>query len=106
MRSREFRRESRLERLRSYFYGKKPHSFFPFSFDIALSDVEVFKIGGTYTVIHSWLNLPDYNIIILLFFTAPAVPESALPIGMEKEDGSTQLIPIEPSEILIQFVPL
>ena len=31
---------------------------------------------------------------------APAVPESALPIGMEKEDGSTQLIPIEPSEIL------
>ena len=32
------------------------------------------------------------------FFPAPAVPESALPIGMEKEDGSTQLIPIEPSE--------
>lgn len=30
--------------------------------------------------------------------SAPAVPESALPIGMEKEDGSTQLIPVEPSE--------
>ena len=47
VRSREFRRESRMERLRSYFYGKKPHNFFPFSFDIALSDIEVFKIGGT-----------------------------------------------------------
>ena len=31
---------------------------------------------------------------------APAVPESALPIGMEKEDESTQLIPIEPSEFV------
>ena len=46
VRSREFRREARLEQLRSYFYGKKPHNFFPFSFDIALSDVEIFKIGG------------------------------------------------------------
>ena len=36
---------------------------------------------------------------------APAVPESALPIGMEKEDGSTQLIPIEPSEILLASSP-
>ena len=35
---------------------------------------------------------------ISLVSAAPAVPESALPIGMEKEDGSTQLIPIEPSE--------
>lgn len=30
---------------------------------------------------------------------APAVPASALPIGMEQEDGSTQLIPVEPSEL-------
>ena len=31
---------------------------------------------------------------------APAVPDSALPIGMEKEDGSTQLVPVEPSECI------
>ena len=37
-------------------------------------------------------------------FAAPAVPESALPIGMEKEDGSTQLIPIEPSEWEINVI--
>ena len=28
---------------------------------------------------------------------APDVPESALPIGMEIEEGSTHLIPVEPS---------
>ena len=56
VRSREFRRESRNERLRSYFYGKKPHNFFPFSFDVALSDVEVFKIGGTTTLILQCLH--------------------------------------------------
>ncbi len=31
---------------------------------------------------------------------APAVPESALPIGMEQEDGSTQLIPVEASKLM------
>lgn len=31
---------------------------------------------------------------------APAVPDSALPIGMEQEDGSTQLVPVEPSEFV------
>ena len=34
---------------------------------------------------------------------APAVPDSALPIGMEKEDGSTQLVPVEPSEYIHLF---
>ena len=29
---------------------------------------------------------------------APPVPVSALPIGMEREDGSTQLVPVEPSK--------
>ena len=32
--------------LREYFYGKKPHTLFPFSFDVSFSDVEIFKIGG------------------------------------------------------------
>ena len=34
---------------------------------------------------------------------APAVPDSALPIGMEQEDGSTQLVSVEPSEF-VQYV--
>ena len=32
---------------------------------------------------------------------APAVPDSALPIGMEQEDGSTQLVSVEPSEFVL-----
>lgn len=30
--------------------------------------------------------------------TAPAVPDSALPLGMEREDGSVLLVPVEPCE--------
>ena len=33
--------------MREYFYGKKgPNSFFPFSFDVRFSDIELYKIGG------------------------------------------------------------
>ena len=80
MRTREFRRRSRDEVVREYFYGKKPHTFFPFSFEVQFSEVQIYKIG------------------------APAVPDSALPIGMEKEDGSTQLVPVEPSRELMHNI--
>ena len=56
-----------MERLRAYFYGKKPHNFFPFSFDIALSDIEVFKIGGTV----QRFKLDPFDFIILFSFPSP-----------------------------------
>lgn len=44
-RSQEFRRDSRNERIRQYFYGIKKN-FYPHTFEIKFSDVKVFKIGG------------------------------------------------------------
>ena len=46
MRSRPFRRTSRDEVVREYFYGKKPQTFFPFSFEVPFSEVQIYKIGG------------------------------------------------------------
>ena len=46
VRSREFRRRTREEAVKEYFYGRKPHTLFPFSFDVPFSDVKIYKIGG------------------------------------------------------------
>lgn len=54
----------------------------------------------------SYLNLILSEACLQWFHSllaAPAVPDSALPIGMEKEDGSTQLVPVEPSECIHLF---
>ena len=40
--------------------------------------------------------LPKMYIIGCLF-KAPVVPDSCLPIGATKEDGSTTLLPVQPS---------
>lgn len=36
--------------------------------------------------------------LLLSLLPAPAVPESALPLGMERVDGSVLLVPVEPCE--------
>lgn len=46
MRTREFRRRNREDALREYFYGRKPHLLSPFSFEVAFSEVQIYKIGG------------------------------------------------------------
>ena len=38
---------------------------------------------------------------VCVYVLAPSVPDSALPLGMTQEDGSTQVIPEEPSEFLL-----
>jgi polyribonucleotide 5'-hydroxyl-kinase len=75
-RTREFRRRNREDAVREYFYGKRPHLLSPFSFEVAFSDIQICKIG------------------------APAVPQSALPLGMEKVDGSVLLVHEEPTKQL------
>jgi polyribonucleotide 5'-hydroxyl-kinase len=80
VRTREFRKKTREEAVREYFYGKKPHLLSPFSFDVSFSEVQVCKIG------------------------APAVPDSALPLGMERVEGSTLLVHEEPSKQLSHTV--
>ena len=32
-----------------YFYGRKPQTFFPFSYDVPFSEVKIYKIGGEFT---------------------------------------------------------
>ena len=44
-RSQPFRRESRNERIRQYFYGIR-NNFYPHTFEVKFSDVKIFKIGG------------------------------------------------------------
>ena len=46
MRSRDFRRRNREEAVREYFYGRKPHTLFPFSFEVPFAEVQIYKIGG------------------------------------------------------------
>ncbi|KAJ6225492.1 hypothetical protein RDWZM_004037 [Blomia tropicalis] len=72
-RTREFRAESRDERIRSYFYGNITKPLYPYSFDVPFSQFVVYKIGS------------------------PNLPDSCLPIGMRAEDNSTKLLPISPS---------
>ena len=46
-RSRPYRKESRKEAVREYFYGKLGGTaYFPFSFDVPFSEVQIYKIGG------------------------------------------------------------
>ena len=41
--------------MREYFYGKRSGtSYFPYSFDVAFSEVQLFKIGGMYV---SWCDV-------------------------------------------------
>lgn len=44
-RSKQFRKHSRNERIRQYFYGVK-NNFYPHTFELKFSDVKIFKIGG------------------------------------------------------------
>ncbi|XP_038044313.1 polyribonucleotide 5'-hydroxyl-kinase Clp1-like [Patiria miniata] len=74
-RTRAFRSTARDSRIREYFYGFE-NCFYPHSFEVRFSDVEIFKIG------------------------APAVPNSCLPLGMTPEDNQTKLVAVQPSNEL------
>ena len=80
-RSRTYRKESRKEAVREYFYGKRSGtSYFPYSFDVAFSEVQLFKIGG----------IQDQ--------------EHLLPSGHKKKDRSLQLSPLEPSKEITHHI--
>nr|XP_006825168.1 PREDICTED: polyribonucleotide 5'-hydroxyl-kinase Clp1-like [Saccoglossus kowalevskii] len=74
-----FRRHCRDEKIREYFYGFRS-CFYPHSFDVKFSDLELYKIG------------------------APDVPYSCLPLGMVPEDNQTKLVPVNPSPELVHHV--
>lgn len=63
VRTREFRRKTREDVVREYFYGKNPWPLSPFSFEVSFSDVEIFKIGGD---VNMQGLLPHYPLPLLL----------------------------------------
>ncbi|XP_006012987.1 polyribonucleotide 5'-hydroxyl-kinase Clp1 [Latimeria chalumnae] len=78
-RSKDFRRESRDEKIREYFYGFRG-SFFPHAFDVKFADVRIYKIG------------------------APTIPDSCLPLGMSQEDNQLKLVPVTPGRDLVHHL--
>ncbi|XP_032897984.1 polyribonucleotide 5'-hydroxyl-kinase Clp1 [Amblyraja radiata] len=69
-RSKEFRRESRDERIREYFYGTSG-DLFPHAFEVRFADVQILRVG------------------------APAVPDSCLPLGVRQDDPQLKLVPVQ-----------
>ena len=64
MRSREFRRRTREEAVREYFYGKRgsKNALFPFSFEVPFSSVSIYKIGGK-TYVHVFILSLHINFV-------------------------------------------
>lgn len=75
-RSKDFRRERRDLKVREYFYGPRGSGLFPHAFDVAFSEVQIFRVG------------------------APSVPDSCLPLGMRQEDAQLKLVPVVPGRDL------
>lgn len=75
-RNQEQRRNARDERIREYFYGGRT-PLYPHVFDVKFDEIKIFKIG------------------------APEVPDSCLPLGMEREDSSMTAVPITPGKQLL-----
>ena len=71
-RNKDQRREIRDFQIRQYFEGASL-DLHPHSYDVRFTDFEIYKIG------------------------APALPESALPIGTVREDTRTQLVKLSVS---------
>ncbi|MGH0164892.1 UNVERIFIED_CONTAM: hypothetical protein FKN15_047971 [Acipenser sinensis] len=78
-RSKDYRRESRDEKVREYFYGFRG-GFYPHAFDVRFSDVRIYKIG------------------------APTIPDSCLPLGMSQEDNQLKLVPVTPGRDLVHHL--
>jgi len=75
-RSKNQRRMGRESKIREYFYGGRT-PLYPHVFDVKFDDIKIYKIG------------------------APEVPDSCLPLGMEREDSSMKAVPISPTKDLL-----
>ncbi|XP_041087874.1 polyribonucleotide 5'-hydroxyl-kinase Clp1 [Polyodon spathula] len=78
-RSKDYRRESRDDKVRDYFYGFRG-GLYPHAFDVRFSDVRIYKIG------------------------APTIPDSCLPLGMSQEDNQLKLVPVTPGRDLVHHL--
>lgn len=82
----EHRRECRDKRIKEYFYGSRlketgsGSQLYPHSFDISFNSMKLYQIG------------------------APEVPNSCLPLGMQKQDHHTQLVELKPSMTILNHI--
>ncbi|KRY66456.1 Protein CLP1 -like protein, partial [Trichinella pseudospiralis] len=79
-RSREMRIASRRARIHEYFYGSTQQPYYPHTFEVSFADVLIFKIG------------------------APMLPDSCMPLGMKAEDTSLKIVPVTPSNELLNHI--
>lgn len=75
-RSQSNRAENRDSRVHEYFYGSMSPQLYPHSFDVKLSEVQVYKVG------------------------APSLPDSCMPLGMKPEENKTKLVQLTPGKKL------
>lgn len=78
-RSKNIRAETRDQRIREYFYGKRS-PLYPHSFDIKWADIHICKVG------------------------APSLPDSCMPLGMRAEDNKTKVLSVQPSMSLLHHL--
>lgn len=76
-RSKTTRSQSRDRSVYSYFYGSNQETFYPHSFDVKFTEVQIYKIGS------------------------PSVPDSCLPIDMKRSNHETELVSVDPSPDLL-----
>ncbi len=69
--SHDLRIQMKNQRIREYFYGTKAN-LYPYSFDIKFNELKIFKVG------------------------APQLPDSMLPMGMNRDDNYTKVFKISP----------
>lgn len=79
-RSQKQRAEGRDARVSEYFYGSPSNQLYPHSFDVKLSDVQVYKIG------------------------APSLPDSCMPLGMRPEENKTKLVQVIAGANLVNHI--
>lgn len=74
VRSSKFRSEGREARIRDYFYGSPRNVLHPHTCEIRYSDIKVYRIG------------------------APHIPNTLMPLDMQKTDLEKKLEPVTPGK--------
>ncbi|EDV26638.1 uncharacterized protein TRIADDRAFT_54844 [Trichoplax adhaerens] len=79
-RAQSTRANARALRIKTYFYGDDNSGYTPHVYELAFSDIQIFKVGG------------------------PNLPTSCLPLGMKPEDAALKLINVVPEKSLIHRI--
>ncbi|CAG8574258.1 12561_t:CDS:10, partial [Acaulospora morrowiae] len=76
-RDKAFRRQIQMRKIREYFYGLPKFELSPYSTTINLNEVSIYRVG-----------------------VGSLAPSSALPIGIDRKVSETQLVKVEPDDLI------